>query len=87
MRVTHRIQDDARVEDIVGVEQLLELPHELVGSGAPLHLHIRRHIAPSAVLALRPQTPKSPNAFQHACLGSQHLRSWPTPCSPLRLQM
>ena len=53
MQGAHRVQDDARVEDVVGVKQLLELPHELVGGGAPLHLHVRRHIAPGAVLTLQ----------------------------------
>ena len=52
MQIVYRIQDDSWVEDVVGVEQLLELPHELVGGGTPLHLHVRRHVAPSAVLTL-----------------------------------
>ena len=51
-RFTYRIEDDARVEDVVGVKQLLQLPHELIGGSAPLHLHIRCHIAPSTVLTL-----------------------------------
>jgi hypothetical protein len=41
-----------RVEHEVGVEQRLELPHELVRLGAPLHLHKRRDVAARAVLAL-----------------------------------
>mmetsp|Transcript_43835 Transcript_43835/g.81949 ORF Transcript_43835/g.81949 Transcript_43835/m.81949 type:complete len:214 (-) Transcript_43835:1887-2528(-) len=46
------VQNDARVEHVVGVKQLLELPHEVSRLLAPLHLHERRHVTTSAVLRL-----------------------------------
>mmetsp|Transcript_19238 Transcript_19238/g.58061 ORF Transcript_19238/g.58061 Transcript_19238/m.58061 type:complete len:267 (+) Transcript_19238:4576-5376(+) len=54
MRVV--IEDDAGVEHVVGVEQRLEAPHELIGTRAPLHLHVWGHVAPSAVLTLEGST-------------------------------
>ena len=48
----YRVEDDARVEHVLGVEQLLQLPHQLVRGRAPLHLHVGGHVAPSAVLTL-----------------------------------
>mmetsp|Transcript_20612 Transcript_20612/g.63949 ORF Transcript_20612/g.63949 Transcript_20612/m.63949 type:complete len:228 (+) Transcript_20612:877-1560(+) len=46
------VEDDARVEHVVRVEELLELPHDVGGFATPLHLHERRHVAPRAVLGL-----------------------------------
>ena len=42
-----------RVEDAVGVQQALELPHQLVGIAAPFQLDERCHVAPGAVLSLQ----------------------------------
>ncbi|MNO82540.1 hypothetical protein D3C76_738190 [compost metagenome] len=41
-----------RVEDAGGVEQALELPHQLVGILAPLQFDEGRHVTASAVLGL-----------------------------------
>ncbi|MCY1538307.1 hypothetical protein D9M68_738400 [compost metagenome] len=40
------------VEDALGVEQALDLPHQLVGFRAPLQLDEGRHVASGAVLGL-----------------------------------
>lgn len=53
MLLTHRIEDDAGVEHVLRVEQLLELPHELVSRGAPLHLHIGGHVPAGSMLTLQ----------------------------------
>ncbi|MNZ44912.1 hypothetical protein D3C78_625500 [compost metagenome] len=45
-------QHHVGVEDAVGVEQALQLPHQLVGVMAPFQLHERCHVAPGAVLGL-----------------------------------
>ena len=52
VRIRVTVEDDARVEHVVGVEELLELPHQVVSLLAPLHLDERRHVASSAVLSL-----------------------------------
>jgi len=46
------VEDDSRIEQEGGVEELLHLPHELVGLGSPLHLYEWRHVAAGAVLRL-----------------------------------
>ena len=53
--VGHRVgvQDDARVEDALRVEQRLDPLHQAVGLLAPFVLHERRHIAARAVLGLQ----------------------------------
>lgn len=53
----HLVQNHTRVEHKVGVKQGLELPHELIRLGAPLHLHERSHIAPRAMLTLYSTNP------------------------------
>ena len=46
------VEDDARVEQAVRVEERLDAPHEAVRLGAPLQLHERRDVPARAVLAL-----------------------------------
>ena len=41
------------VEDVHGVKELLDAPHERVRLAPPLHLYERRHVPPRAVLALQ----------------------------------
>jgi len=47
------VDDDARVEQPRGVEQLLDLAHQRQALGAPLQLDERRHVAAGAVLGLQ----------------------------------
>mmetsp|Transcript_13222 Transcript_13222/g.30542 ORF Transcript_13222/g.30542 Transcript_13222/m.30542 type:complete len:652 (-) Transcript_13222:435-2390(-) len=47
------VEDDPRVEQEARVEERLQLPHDGRGLGAPLHLDVRRHVAPRAVLRLQ----------------------------------
>lgn len=49
----HLIENDSRVEHIVRVKQLLELPHEAISLATPLHLNEGSHVPASAMLALR----------------------------------
>ncbi len=49
----HLVEDDTRVQHKGGVKEMLQLPHELIGLAAPLHLHKGSHIAPCAVLTLQ----------------------------------
>ncbi len=51
--VGHLVEDNTRVEHKGGVKEMLQLPHELIGLAAPLHLHKGSHIAPCAVLTLQ----------------------------------
>ena len=46
------IEDDTRVEQIVGVEDALQLLHHAIGFLAPLVFDKRRHIAARAMLGL-----------------------------------
>mmetsp|Transcript_29609 Transcript_29609/g.62947 ORF Transcript_29609/g.62947 Transcript_29609/m.62947 type:complete len:1140 (-) Transcript_29609:283-3702(-) len=46
------VKDDARVEDVVRVEDRLEAPHDVVRPRAPLHLDKRRHVPARAMLGL-----------------------------------
>lgn len=49
----HVIEDDSRIQNVVRIEQLLELPHELVRLGSPLHLNKRSHVPASPMLSLQ----------------------------------
>ncbi len=49
----HLVEDNTRVEHKGGVKEMLQLPHELIGLAAPLHLHKGSHIAPCAMLTLQ----------------------------------
>ncbi len=46
------VQDDARVEQVLGIEKLLDVPHDGCGLGAPLHFDVGCHVASCAVLGL-----------------------------------
>ena len=46
-----------RVENAVGIEQALELPHQLIGIAAPLQFDERSHVAPGTVFGLQ-RTPE-----------------------------
>mmetsp|Transcript_27848 Transcript_27848/g.84993 ORF Transcript_27848/g.84993 Transcript_27848/m.84993 type:complete len:329 (-) Transcript_27848:971-1957(-) len=52
MNIGVLIEDDPRVQDECRVEELLYLPHELVGLSAPFHLNERSHVAAGAMLRL-----------------------------------
>jgi hypothetical protein len=47
------VEDDAGVEQVFRVEQLLDVAHQVSGFLAPFHLDKRRHIAASAVFGLQ----------------------------------
>lgn len=64
MRVGVPVEQHARVEHKVGVEDALEVPHEVVRLGAPLHLHERCHVPARAVL---PCTTKHNALSTHLC--------------------
>mmetsp|Transcript_14411 Transcript_14411/g.39045 ORF Transcript_14411/g.39045 Transcript_14411/m.39045 type:complete len:426 (+) Transcript_14411:1091-2368(+) len=59
------VQHHARVDGHGGVKQVLQLPHQLVGLCAPLHLHKGCHIAACAVLALQAATVLSGHDVAH----------------------
>ena len=46
------VEDHARIEDVVRVEEFLHVLHQLVRLVAPLHAHERRHVASRAVFGL-----------------------------------
>ena len=83
----HPIEHHTRVEDEGGVKELLELPHQVIRLGAPLHLHKRSHIATCAVLSLRSisiRMGKQKNemvllklyCFEFRALPAQHIRHY-----------
>ncbi len=47
------VEDDAGVEQVVRVEQLLDRAHQVGGFLAPFHLDKGRHVAAGAVLGLQ----------------------------------
>ena len=53
MRVAIGIDDDAGIQQIVGIGQLLQPPHDLVAFASPLGLDEGRHVAAGAVLGLQ----------------------------------
>ena len=53
MRVTIRIDNDAGVQQIVGIGQLLQPPHDLVSLASPLGLDERSHVATSAMFGFQ----------------------------------
>lgn len=48
----HLVQDDSRVEDVVRVKELLEIPHEAICLATPFHLNEWRHVPAGAMLTL-----------------------------------